>query len=174
MVFKIAANIKKTANRGHTFNCIPINARIGKTLTRINIYIKWPRGDMRRINSPQSKFSKSNKISRFQTSSTIVLSKSRKIRAERSSRGGEIILTDLAVRRTLYFFLVLMRRVREGGGGEEGRVRAAQKSFGFPARGGRDQLLLTQYKKRKRGPLSIYGQLTSGKGEIMKILQSLI
>ena len=52
------------------------------------------------------------------------MSKSRKIRAERSSKGGEIILTDLAVRRTSYFFLVLMRRVREGGGGEEGRVRA--------------------------------------------------
>ena len=52
------------------------------------------------------------------------MSKSRKIRAERSSRGGEIILTDLAVRRTSYFFLVLMRRAREGGGGEEGRVRA--------------------------------------------------
>ena len=52
------------------------------------------------------------------------MSKSRKIRAERSSGGGEIILTDLAVRRTSYFFLVLMRRVREGGGGEEGRVRA--------------------------------------------------
>ena len=51
------------------------------------------------------------------------MSKSRKIRAERSSRGGEIILTDLAVRRTSYFFLVLMRRVREGGG-EVGRVRA--------------------------------------------------
>ena len=46
-------------------------------------------------------------------------------------------MTDLAVRRTSYFFLVLMRRVREGGG-EEGRVKAAQKSFGFPARGGRD------------------------------------
>ena len=53
------------------------------------------------------------------------MSESRKIRAERSSRGGEIILTDLAVRRTSYFFLVLMRRVKEGGGGgEEGRVRA--------------------------------------------------
>ena len=51
------------------------------------------------------------------------MSKSRKIRAERSSRGGEIILTDLTVRRTSYFFLVLMRLVREGGG-EEGRVRA--------------------------------------------------
>ena len=52
------------------------------------------------------------------------MSESRKIRAERSSRGGEIILTDLTVRRTSYFFLVLMRRVREGGGGKEGRVRA--------------------------------------------------
>lgn len=51
------------------------------------------------------------------------MSKSRKIRAERSSRGGEIILTDLAVRRTSYFFS-RSYAASEGGGGEEGRVRA--------------------------------------------------